>query len=92
MRRGGALSAGVVLTQSGAVKKCSADVDWNFRPSPLWGRGWLATGVLISRGETGEGVRTVRPGWILAKSTFPSVIGDELRTYKTGPRYSPLKS
>ena len=37
-------------------------------PSPLWGRGWLATGVLISRGEKGaprsaccggEGVKTV---------------------------------
>jgi hypothetical protein len=27
-----------------------------FMPSPPWGRGWLATGVLISRGESGEGV------------------------------------
>ncbi len=25
-------------------------------PSPPWGRGWLATGAFISRGETGEGV------------------------------------
>src|SRR5271157_899668 len=31
----------------------------NLLPSPPWGRGWLATGVLISRGETGEGVKTV---------------------------------
>ncbi|MGO8791688.1 MAG: endonuclease domain-containing protein [Terriglobia bacterium] len=31
----------------------------NSHPSPLWGRGWLASGVLISRGETGEGVGTV---------------------------------
>ena len=28
----------------------------NFLPSPLWGRGWTASGVLISRGGTGEGV------------------------------------
>jgi len=27
-----------------------------FMPSPPWGRWWLATGVLISRGEPGEGV------------------------------------
>ena len=25
-------------------------------PSPPWGRGWRAAGVVISRGETGEGV------------------------------------
>ncbi|MGO8819580.1 MAG: endonuclease domain-containing protein [Terriglobia bacterium] len=31
----------------------------NFLPSPLWGRGWLASGVLISRGGPGEGVETV---------------------------------
>ena len=31
----------------------------NFLPSPLWGRGWTASGVLISRGGTGEGVETV---------------------------------
>jgi hypothetical protein len=35
--------------------------DANSHPSPLWGRGWLASGVLISRGETGEGVKTVTP-------------------------------
>ena len=28
----------------------------NSFPSPPWGRGWRATGVVISRGETGEGV------------------------------------
>ena len=33
----------------------------NFLPSPLWGRGWTASGVLISRGGTGEGVETVNP-------------------------------
>jgi hypothetical protein len=27
------------------------------QPSPLWGRGWPATGVFISRGRTGEGVK-----------------------------------
>ena len=27
-----------------------------FLPSPPWGRGWRATGAVISRGETGEGV------------------------------------
>jgi hypothetical protein len=31
------------------------------QPSPPWGRGWRATGVLISRGATGEGVKTVNP-------------------------------
>ncbi|MGO8788363.1 MAG: hypothetical protein ACLQVL_13410 [Terriglobia bacterium] len=31
----------------------------NSLPSPLWGRGWLASGVLISRGGPGEGVETV---------------------------------
>ena len=31
----------------------------NFLPSPLWGRGWTASGVLISRGGPGEGVETV---------------------------------
>jgi len=35
-------------------------VDSNLQPSPLWGRGWTATGVLISRGGTGEGVKTVK--------------------------------
>ena len=29
-------------------------------PSPLWGRGWTATGVFISRGRTGEGVKPVK--------------------------------
>ena len=27
-------------------------------PSPPWGRGWIASGAFISRGETGEGVRS----------------------------------
>jgi hypothetical protein len=31
-------------------------VDVHLQPSPPWGRGWLATGAFISRGETGEGV------------------------------------
>src|SRR5208283_795499 len=31
----------------------------NSRPSPPWGRGWLASGAVISRGETGEGVKNV---------------------------------
>jgi very-short-patch-repair endonuclease len=30
------------------------------RPSPLRGRGWTATGVFISRGRTGEGVKPVK--------------------------------
>ena len=34
----------------------------NFYPSPPWGRGWRATGVLISRGETGEGVNNRERG------------------------------
>jgi len=29
-------------------------------PSPPWGRGWPATGVFISRGRTGEGVKLVK--------------------------------
>ena len=29
-------------------------------PSPPWGRGWPATGVFISRGRTGEGVKPVK--------------------------------
>jgi hypothetical protein len=29
-------------------------------PSPLCGRGWTATGVFISRGRTGEGVKPVK--------------------------------
>ena len=33
----------------------------NSLPSPPWGRGWLAAGALTSRGETGEGVKTVAP-------------------------------
>src|SRR5208282_6481536 len=28
-------------------------------PSPPWGRGWTAAGVLTSRGGTGEGVRAL---------------------------------
>ena len=31
--------------------------DLNLLPSPLWGRGWTATGVFTSRGGTGEGVK-----------------------------------
>jgi hypothetical protein len=38
------------------------NVDLKLVPSPPWGRGWLATGALTSRGETGEGVRTVTAG------------------------------
>ncbi len=34
------------------------------QPSPLWGRGWPATGAFISRGRTGEGVK-------LAKTPYP---------------------
>jgi type I restriction enzyme, R subunit len=30
------------------------------QPSPLWGRGWPATGVFTSRGRTGEGVKPVK--------------------------------
>ena len=37
----------------------SAEVDLNLLPSPPWGRGWTATGVFISRGGTGEGVKAV---------------------------------
>src|SRR5271169_4366921 len=33
--------------------------DRELPPSPPWGRGWLATRVFISGGETGEGVGTV---------------------------------
>ena len=33
--------------------------DLSLFPSPLWGRGWTATGVFTSRGGTGEGVKTV---------------------------------
>ena len=29
------------------------------QPSPPWGRGWRASGVVISRGPPGEGVRAV---------------------------------
>ena len=29
-------------------------------PSPPWGRGWIASGAFISRGETGEGVLSER--------------------------------
>ena len=31
----------------------------SFQPSPPWGRGWRASGVVISRGPPGEGVRAV---------------------------------
>jgi len=31
-------------------------VNLNLSPSPLWGRGWTATGVFFSRGGPGEGV------------------------------------
>jgi len=30
-------------------------------PSPPWGRGWTAAGVLFSRGGPGEGVVGLRP-------------------------------
>ncbi len=30
----------------------------DLHPSPPWGRGWRATGAFISRGETGEGVKS----------------------------------
>jgi len=33
-------------------------VELNLHPSPPWGRGWTATGAFISRGGTGEGVKT----------------------------------
>ncbi len=31
----------------------------SFQPSPPWGRGWRASGAVISRGPPGEGVRAV---------------------------------
>jgi hypothetical protein len=37
------------------------EIDLNLLPSPPWGRGWPATGAFISRGGTGEGVKTVAP-------------------------------
>jgi len=39
----------------------AADTAWcNFRPSPLWGRGWTAAGAFTSRGGPGEGVAGLR--------------------------------
>ncbi|MGO8786388.1 MAG: hypothetical protein ACLQVL_03260 [Terriglobia bacterium] len=61
----------------------------NFLPSPLWGRGWLASGVLISRGETGEGVETVgspppyRKARSLARTTGQMDNARELRRWST---------
>jgi len=43
----------------GGVLELKRGMHLNLHPSPPWGRGWLATGVFISRGETGEGVKTV---------------------------------
>ncbi len=42
------------------------------RPSPLWGRGWPATGVFISRGRTGEGVKPVKTRYPYRKTRQPS--------------------
>ncbi len=39
------------------TKLLLARINWNLLPSPLWGRGWPATGAFISRGGTGEGVK-----------------------------------
>jgi hypothetical protein len=37
-------------------------------PSPPWGRGWPATGVFISRGRTGEGVKPVNTPYTYHKT------------------------
>ncbi len=60
------------------------------QPSPLWGIGWLASGVLISRGETGEGVETVssphpyRKTRSLTRTTGQTAKARELRRASTG--------
>ena len=38
-------------------------------PSPPWGRGWIAPGAFISRGETGEGV--------LIRASYPNASGND---------------
>jgi len=40
-------------------------------PSPLCGRGWPATGVFISRGRTGEGVKPVKTPYPARKTRAP---------------------
>jgi outer membrane lipoprotein carrier protein len=56
---------------------------YSFRPSPLWGRGWTATGIFFSRGGPGEGVATLRPsvGTSGASSAFGNGSRDSLDEY-----------
>ena len=64
------MGAGVVLKRNWRnSRRRSETATWSFYilathyreplPSPLWGRGWPATGVFVSRGRTGEGVKAV---------------------------------
>src|SRR5579862_2977249 len=39
-------------------------------PSPLWGRGWLESGVFTSRGETGEGVSLLVNSHMARRTSF----------------------
>ena len=59
-----------------------------FLPSPLWGRGWLATGAFISRGETGEGVKTVAHDTNL---TWGVHLGADPLTPTTRKSWGPLR-
>ncbi len=40
----------------------------SFRPSPPWGRGWTAAGVLSSRRGPGEGVAALRPSVCISRA------------------------
>ena len=61
----------------------------NLQPSPSWGRGWTASGAFISRGRTGEGVKTVG---IKSKVTFVLLLhgGEDLHlSFLTSPAHLP---
>ena len=45
------------------------------QPSPPWGRGWRASGVVISRGPPGEGVRAVNTPHACHHATHPRAHG-----------------
>ena len=62
---------------SSAVKSfyiCKTLYLQNSQPSPPWGRGWIASGALISRCETGEGVHN--------RASYPNASGSDHTTSK----------
>jgi len=50
------------------------------QPSPPWGRGCPPTGIFISRGRTGEGVKTVKTPYPSPKTrSLASTVGQKIK-------------